>query len=191
MQARRVEKKRQAKQSKKETPLVARDGCTATILDGPWSEAGIQTMAADPQTCTSGSCSFSISHGVSVTTSLTSTTDQSFTATEGVSVSVTAGVDFFAVSEVSVSASLSMAESIGTSTSQGYSNATTVTVTNNIGQKIGTTGFATFTPTYLCWRATVDCGSGVSDPVNMCNPQYTTNSDGSQTLQGDYSVVYI
>lgn len=173
--------------------LTKRDdwsGCKAVQTQGPWTSAGIQTMVANTQTCTASSCSFTISQGVSVSSTLTSENSQSFETSFGGSISVEAGFDLLVTTSVTFTATFGFASTIATSTSQSVQNTTTITVTNNLGQPGGTTAFATFTPTYHCWRASMDCGAGVSQPLTFCNPQFE-NLGSQQILQGEYNIVYI
>ncbi|KAF2488693.1 hypothetical protein BU16DRAFT_568212 [Lophium mytilinum] len=167
--------------------LVAREDCVATPQGDAFPAAGYQTLVANTQTCTTGSCSFLINKGISLSTTMTSTSDQTITNTVGASVTTTAGSDLLGF-QVAVGVSYDFAIAIGKSMSEAVQNGTTVTVTNNLGQALGTTAFATFTPTYNCYMATVDCGHGVSDPLEFCNP--ALSEDGT-TLLGDYNVVYI
>ncbi|KAF2500857.1 hypothetical protein BU16DRAFT_535394 [Lophium mytilinum] len=161
--------------------------CKSTVKDGPYPVAGYQTLVANTQTCTTGACSFIVNHGVSVSTSLTSTKDQTITNSAGVSVAATAGSELFGF-ETTVTGSYEFAIAIGESTGTGVENGTTVSVSNNLGQALGTTAFVTFTPTYNCYTADVDCGNGIAEGLEFCNPA----TDGSgDTLLGDYTVVYI
>lgn len=144
-------------------------------------------MVADPQRCDTAPCSFSVTHGLTVSTSFSTSQDQTITNTVGGSIAIKTGVDFIAEADVTVTAEYSWAQSISKSTSTSITNATTITVTNTLGQQPGTYAFVTFTPTYLCWMAKVDCGGGSSSTMYFCQPQM--GSDG-KLLEGDYSVVY-
>lgn len=148
-------------------------------------------MVSSVQTCTTATCSFSVSRGVTVSTSLTSTSEQTITNGFGTSISVKTGLNFIVDFEASASIEYNFAKAITKSQSQSVMNSTAVTVTNNVGQQLGTTAFVTFTPTYLCYFAKVDCGAGPSDSFSLCQPQLTENGDKGKTLQGDYNVVYI
>ena len=125
--------KREAKRPS-EGKLMKRDdwsGCKAVQIREPWTSAGIQTMVANAQTCTASSCSFTISQGVSVSSTLTSENSQSFQTSVGASVSVTAGFDLLVTAEATFTASFDFAKTIASSTSQSVQNTTTITVTNN------------------------------------------------------------
>ncbi|KAF2814336.1 uncharacterized protein BDZ99DRAFT_516941 [Mytilinidion resinicola] len=131
--------------------------CSTTVKDGPYPVAGYQILVANTQTGTTGACSFLVNHGVSVSTSLTSTKDQTITNSVGTSVAATSGSELFGF-EITVTGSYDFAIAIGESTSTGVENGTTVSVTNNLGQALGTMAFVTFTPTCNCYTADVDCG---------------------------------
>lgn len=104
----------------------------------------------------------------------------------GVSVGIKAGFNFLGVGgEADVSTSYTWAKAVASSTSTTIMNSTTTTVSHTLGQQVGTTAFVTFTPTYLCWSVTVDCGAGESPMFRFCQPQI----QGS-LLEGDYTVVY-
>jgi hypothetical protein len=126
--------------------LLPRDDCKATVVADPLPAAGYQTLVANTQTCTSASCSFLVNHGISLSTTLTSSSDQTITNNVGASLSTTAGSDLLGFSET-VGVSYDFAIAIGTSTGKNVENGTTVTITNNLGQALGTTAFVTFTPT--------------------------------------------
>lgn len=67
-------------------------------------------------------------------------------------------------------------------------DSTTVTVRNDVGQRLGTNAFVTFTPTYTCWPVAINCGTPEEGQVEYCQP--ALDPDG-KTLEGDYLVVYI
>ena len=173
--------------------LSARDStldlstCKVKTTGDGYPCAGKQTLVANTQSCTGGSCSFAISHGLTVSTSLSTSSDTTITNTLGASVDLKTGVDFIAEAEVTVGASYSFATSIAKSTDTTITNATTITVTNNLGQAPGTQAFVTFTPTYNCWYVEVDCGTPSTGNLNFCQPALGPGGG----LQGDYTVVYI
>ena len=163
-----------------------------------YPSAGKQTLVADTQSCTGGSCSFQISHGLSVSTSLSTSQETTITNGFDASLTVTSGENFISQFQVAAGLSYSFAKSVAESTGTTITNGTTVTVTNNLGQEPGTLAFVTFTPTYTCWGVDVDCatpGSGTPSAgtstkgfFDFCQP--AVGPDGT-SLQGDYTVVYI
>jgi len=160
--------------------------CKVNVVSHPIPQAGRQVIVADPQTCSSTACSFIVSGGVTTSTSFTSGQEQTITNSVGVSVGIKAGFNFLGVGgEADVSTSYTWAKAVASSTSTTIMNSTTTTVSHTLGQQVGTTAFVTFTPTYLCWSVTVDCGAGVSPMFRFCQPQI----QGS-LLEGDYTVVY-
>ncbi|KAK0515377.1 hypothetical protein JMJ35_002756 [Cladonia borealis] len=177
------------------TRKLARQGnfdaskCTTTVgPSGPgYPSAGQQVLVANPQQCSAGTCSFSTSHGVTVSTSFTSSSTTTITNTVGASLSIEVGVDFIAEAKVTTSAEYSWAKAVAQSTSTTITNSTTLTVTNNIGQQPGTNAFVTFTPTYTCWGVTVTCGPKDQGEFNFCQPALTSDGTG---VEGDYTVVY-
>ena len=178
-----------------QTKKLARQGnfdassCTTTVTpSGPgYPSAGQQVLVADPQECSGGTCSFSISHGVTVSTSFTTSSDTTITNTVGGSLSVEAGIDFIEEAKVSATVEYSWAKAVSQSTSTTITNSTTITVTHNIGQQPGTNAFVTFTPTYNCWGVTVDCGTEDQGDFDYCQPALTPDGKG---VEGDYTVVY-
>ena len=160
--------------------------CTVK-LNEPVPEAGKQSLVANPNVCSGGPCSFAISHGVTVSTTFSTSEDTTITNSVGGSLSITAGEDFIVEDEVTVTAQYTFAKAVSKSTGTAITNGTTVTVTNTLGQQEGTTAFVTFTPTYLCWYPEISCGGDQDTYMDYCVPQF--ESDG-KTLQGDYTVVY-
>ena len=160
--------------------------CTVT-LNEPVPEAGKQSLVANPNICSSGTCSFAISHGVTVSTTFSTSEETTITNSFGESYSLQAGVDFIVDTEMTVSLAYTFAKAVSKSTGTAITNSTTVTVTNTLGQQEGTTAFVTFTPTYLCWDPKISCGGDKDAYMDYCVPQF--ESDG-KTLQGDYTVVY-
>ena len=162
-------------------------GCKQTVSGSGYPSAGQQVLVANPQECSGGTCSFSISHGITVSTSFSTSTDTTITNTVGASISVKAGVDFIVDAEVTATVEYSWAKAVSQSTSTTITNGTTYTVTNNIGQEAGTNAFVTFTPTYLCWGVTIDCGTEDQGFFDYCQPALP--SAGAEP-EGDYTVVY-
>ena len=161
--------------------------CTVE-LNEPVPAAGKQTLVANPNFCSGPSGSFAISHGVTVSTTISTSQDTRITNSVGGSLSIQAGVNFlFVQSSVTATAEYSIAKAVSKSTGTAITNGTTATVTNTLGQQEGTTAFVTFTPTYHCWYPKISCGGDQDTYVDYCEPQF--ESDG-QTPQGDYTVVY-
>ena len=160
--------------------------CTVT-LNEPFSEAGKQSLVANPNICSSGTYSFAISHGVTVSTTFSTEEDTTITNSVGAGLSIKTGVNFIVAADVTVSADYNFAKAVSKSTGTAITNSTTVTVTNTLGQQKGTTEFVTFTRTYLCWVPIISCGGDQDAYMDYCVPQF--ESDGI-TLQGDYTVVY-
>lgn len=106
----------------------------------------------------------------------------------GASVDVKTGVDFIVEADITVGVSYQFAKSIAKSTGTTITNTTAVTVTNTLGQEPGTQAFVTFTPTYNCWIADVDCGTPSTGTFDFCQP--ALGPDGTSP-QGDYTVVYV
>ncbi|KAI9702339.1 MAG: hypothetical protein M1836_000818 [Candelina mexicana] len=167
--------------------LADESKCKVTTIGAPATEAGKQVLVANPSTCSIALCSFAISHAVTVSITYSTNTEMTMTTSAGASIPVKAGIDF--ISDAEVTGTLeslwakAVSESTGTSITHGY----TVTVTDTLGQQIGITACATFTPIYLCWATTVSCGGEGQAGMNYSQPQF--GSDG-KTLQGDYTVVY-
>jgi hypothetical protein len=163
--------------------------CKTVDLDGPYNSAGKQTMVSNVQTCTTSPCYISVSHALSVSTTLTTGSSTTLTDTYGDSVAIKTGIDFIEELDITTTLSYSLATAFETSTSTGITNGTTVTVTNTLGQALGSSAFVSFTPTYNCYSASIDCGGGASDSVfDFCQP---ATSDGVDSIEGDYTVVYV
>jgi hypothetical protein len=110
---------------------------------------------------------------------------QDVTNTLGVTASVSAGFDLLVTTQASFSTSYSFAWGFSKATGTTIDNGTTTTFSQTIGQPLGTTGFLTFTPTYTCWVANIDCGHGVSQqPFTYCQPAMSGKS-----VQGDFTFV--
>ena len=141
------------------------------------------------QSCTGGSCSFQISHGLILSTSLSTSQDTAITDQVGASLDVKAGENFLVEKvEFTVGANYSCAKSVVKSTSTTITKGTTVTVTNNLGQEPETQAFVAFFPTYNFWTVDVDCPSLSTGSFDFCQPALGT--DGT-SLQGDDTVVHI
>jgi len=93
----------------------------------------------------------------------------SFSSTEGRSISVDAGFNLFDI--------------ISVSTSIEFTEETTYSVTENFSISGGQSGYAVFTPTYLCTSGHYD-GCSTGGPVEACTPLLT----GKQPI-GEYSFV--
>ncbi|KAH8427166.1 uncharacterized protein LDX57_004881 [Aspergillus melleus] len=162
-------------------------GCKAVDTWGPSIEAGKQTIIGSTQYCGSNdACSFPISGSISSGTTLSSSSSQTITNGMDVSVGVSVGSDFIVKSEVSTTMGYNFAESIATENGVSVDESKTFTVGNTLTQKPGTRAFLTFTPTYKCFEASLDCGGPTSEPLWLCNPETT----GEDSIQGDYMVVY-
>jgi hypothetical protein len=126
--------------------LLRRDDCKATVVADPGPPPAIRPSSPTRRRAPRPQCSFLVNHGISLSTTLTSSSDQTITNNVGASLSTTAGSDLLGFSET-VGVSYDFAIAIGTGTGKNVENGTTVTITNNLGQALGTTAFVTFTPT--------------------------------------------
>ncbi|KAI9035482.1 uncharacterized protein KD926_003445 [Aspergillus affinis] len=161
--------------------------CKAVDVQDTQIEAGPQTIIGSTQYCASSdACLFPITGSISSGTTLSSSSTQTITNGMDVSIGVSVGTDFLVKSEVSTTVGYNFAESISEEQGMSVDESKTFTVGNTLSQKPGTRAFLSFTPTYECVEASLDCGGDtISDPLWMCNP--VTNGD---SIQGDYIVVY-
>lgn len=162
--------------------------CKITTSGGGYPSAGKQTLVANTHSCAGGSCSFAISHGLTVSTALSTSQETTITNTVGASISIKTRVDFIADADVTVGADYSFAKAVADTTGTTITKGTTVTVTNNLGQEPGTQAFVSSTATYNRWSVAVDCGTPNTGNFDFCQPALGGRGDG---LQGDYTVVYI
>lgn len=162
--------------------------CKVTNTPVGHTSAGMQTIIGAQQTCSSPPCTFSVSQAISIGTTLTRS--QSTTITNGMdaSIDVAVGPTWPVEATVSTHIGYTFSSAIAQGTDTGMTNTTTTTVTNTFGLQVGTTGFATFTPTLRCMTVEMDCGGGPVGGWHQCNP--VLNPDG-KTPQGDYNVVYV
>jgi hypothetical protein len=146
-----------------------------------------QKLAA-PQPCAGGYCSIIADNGVTAGTTLSTSTTTSITSTFGVTFTMTETENLLvASSSESLALSLSIAAAVAHEAGTSVSQTTSYSVTNSIGQPIGTTMFMAFTPSYLCYTADSNCdnGKGNNITVSSCQPQFDKNG----TLQGEYRLV--
>ncbi|MCJ1457341.1 hypothetical protein MMC28_007709 [Mycoblastus sanguinarius] len=93
-------------------PSFDASGCKTTVTGGPGLQAGPQVLVANSQTCSSGSYNFNINHGVSASTQLSTSKDETITNTIGGSVAIKTGVDLMAEADVTLTATYPWADAI-------------------------------------------------------------------------------
>ncbi|PLB44403.1 hypothetical protein P170DRAFT_440701 [Aspergillus steynii IBT 23096] len=162
-------------------------GCTVVESNGPYTQAGHQTIVGSTQYCGSNdACSFPVSGSISSGTTLSSSYSQTITNGFDVGIDVSVGTDFIVKTDVTTHFGYNFAESIAEEQGMSVDESKSFTVGNTLTQKPGTRAFLTFTPTYNCVESILDCGGDSnSDPLWLCNPE----TSGDQ-IQGDYMVVY-
>ena len=104
------------------------------ITDGPNPSAGQQTLLANAQSCAEGTstCFFQVAHGVTVSSTSTSTQATTITNIFGGSVAVQAGFNLIGTGSVTTTATYQFAIATSHSTSTAITNSTTFTVTNSV-----------------------------------------------------------
>lgn len=161
-------------------------GCDVLDLEGPFTEAGHQTIVGSTQYCGSNdACLFPVTGTISSGTTLSSSRTQTITNGMDFGIDVSVGTDFIVKTDVTTHVGYNWAESIAEEQGVSVDESKSFTVGNTLTQKPGTRAFLTFTPTYKCYEARLDCGDGPSAPLWMCNPEAP-----SDDIQGDYMVVY-
>ena len=157
--------------SKSETSIsIIRDASISP--DGPNPSAGQQTVLANAQSCAEGTstCFLQVAHGVTVSSTFTSTQATTITITFGGSVAVQAGFNLIGTGSVTTTATYQFAIATSHSTSTAITNSKAFTITNTVQQQPGTNAYFTFTPTFNCWGVTVDCGTPDKGYFEFCNP---------------------
>ncbi|KAF2463427.1 uncharacterized protein BDR25DRAFT_319952 [Lindgomyces ingoldianus] len=157
---------------------------------------GKQRIVTDPQSCDTGpgTCSHTVSVSFQASTALSHSNSASWTVTGGMTVGVSAGVDFIAEGSVKTDLSMSLAhawtEDTGTTVTTGWSN----TTSQQIVQQVGTHAFLSFTPFYVCWKGDASCGNDdagneiLIKGMDFCQPSL---KEGGSEVVGEYSVVYM
>lgn len=153
---------------------------------------GAQRVASQLQTCDTGYCTHQFSVTVTASTALTHSRSFSWTATDGTTVGVVAGVDFIGEGKVTTDFSMSLAqawmEDTGSTITTSLSNTTQQTIT----QQTGTRAFLSFIPEYACWKGDADCGKDKDGEeievreMAFCQPLM----DGG-LLSGSWIMVYV
>lgn len=150
---------------------------------------GPQTAVSSKQTCSGPECKFAVSNSKSFSTSLTVGKSYTFTSEVGMELSITAGVNFIAKSEVTATLQASIAQAWEESSSKTTAEETISGFSQEIGQQPGTSAILTYIPQYTCDRATVECGKDINgntiriEDFRVCKPLPDVN-------EGRYQVVY-
>lgn len=120
---------------------------------------GPQRAVSALQTCNSPeACKFTVSNSLGLETSISFGKSETFTLTNGVEVSVTAGVNFFGKAEVSTTLQTSISNAWEKNESKTTTNQTLKGFSQEVSQQTGTTAILTYIPQYVCDQGTAECG---------------------------------
>lgn len=155
-----------------------------------------QSITTGPQTAVSGilpcngpECKFAVQNSKSFSTSFTVGQSYTFTSELGMELSISAGFNFIAKSEVTATLQASISQAWEESTSKTTGEETISGFTQEVGQQPGTSAMLTYIPQYICDQGTVECGKDINGDIirienfRVCKPLTNVN-------EGRYQVIY-
>jgi hypothetical protein len=115
--------------------------CSSTLNGATVPQAGPQVIVSSSQTCTAASCNIQVTRGASADTTLSVSQTITTTNSWGTSITLTAGESLFGAAgdSLAVGFSYDIAKSVANEQVSSVSTSTSYSLTNTLGQPLGTT----------------------------------------------------